>query len=225
MLQKIDKKKYIFFYLIIFLIFSSTHNLNLKYNNFFIVKKIEVVGLDERDNLLLEKKLKDLIGSNIFTINKESFKFIKSENLINRYNIKKIYPNHIKVYLESAVAISIVKHFNELVILGNNGKIIDLKKLPSNVPEVNGTNDIKKVFQTIKIIEKSNYNVKNIKKIIFFPSERIDIVLQNKKKIRFPINLTIDNLNLSLKLIEDEVFHASKIIDLRIPNKVISYDW
>ena len=37
-----------------------------KYNNFFIVKKIEVAGLDERDNLLLEKKLKDLNGSNIF---------------------------------------------------------------------------------------------------------------------------------------------------------------
>ena len=110
MLQKIDKKKYIFFYLIIFLIFSSTHNLNFKYNIFFIVKKIEVVGLDERDNLLLEKKLKDLIGSNIFTINKESFKFIKSENLINRYNIKKIYPNHIKVYIESAVAISVIKY-------------------------------------------------------------------------------------------------------------------
>ena len=224
MLQKIDKKKYIFFYLIIFLIFLSIHNLNFKYNNFFNVKKIEVVGLDKTDNLLLEKKLKDLIGSNIFTINKESFKLIKSENLINRYNVKKIYPNYIKVYLESAVAISVIKHLNELVILGNNGKIIDLKRLPLNVPEVKGTNDIKKVFQTIKIIEKSNYDLKNIKEIIFFPSDRIDIVLQNKKKIRFPINLTIDNLNLSLRLVEDEVFHASKIIDLRIPNKVISYD-
>ena len=225
MLQKIDKKKYIFFYLIIFLIFSSTHNLNLKYNKFFIVKKIEVVGLDERDNLLLEKKLKDLIGSNIFTINKESFKFIKSENLINSYNIKKIYPNYIKVYIESAVAISVIKYLNELVILGNNGKIIDLESLPSNIPEVNGTNNIKKVFETIKIINKSNFNIRNIKKIIFFPSDRIDIILKNKKKIRFPINLTIDNLNLSLQLIEDEVFNASKIIDLRIPNKVISYDW
>ena len=224
MLQKIDKKKYIFFCLIIFLIFSSTHNLNLKYNNFFIVKKIEVVGLDERDNLLLEKKLNDLIGSNIFTINKESFKFIKSENLINRYNIKKIYPNHIKVHIESAVAISVIKYLNELVILGNNGKIIDLESLPSNIPEINGTNDIKKVFETIKIINKSNFNIRNIKKIIFFPSDRIDIILKNKKKIRFPINLTIDNLNLSLQLIKDEVFHASKIIDLRIPNKVISYD-
>ena len=168
MLQKIDKKKYIFFYLIIFLIFSSTHNLNLRYNNFFIVKKIEVVGLDEKDNLLLEKKLKDLIGLNIFTIDKESFKFIKSENLINRYNIKKIYPNHIKVYIESAVAISVIKYLNELVILGNNGKIIDLESLHSNIPEVNGTNNIKKVFETIKIINKSNFNIRNIKKIIFF---------------------------------------------------------
>tara|TARA_B100000886_G_scaffold332803_1_gene285944 strand:+ start:470 stop:1144 length:675 start_codon:yes stop_codon:yes gene_type:complete len=224
MLQKIDKKKYIFLYLIIFLILSSIHNSNLKHKNFFIVKKIEVVGLDKTDNLLLEKKLKDLVGSNIFTINKETFKFIKSENLINKYSVKKIYPNHIKVYLESAVAISVIKYLDEFVILGNNGKIIDLKSFPSNVPEVNGTNDIKKVFETIKIINKSNYSIRNIKKVIFFPSDRIDIILKNKKKIRFPINLTIDNLNLSLRLIEDELFNASKIIDLRIPNKVITYD-
>ena len=218
MLQKIDKRKYIFFYLIIFLILSSIHNSKFK------KKKSEVVGLDNADNLILEKKLKDLIGSNIFTINKNSFKLIKSENLINKYNVKKIYPNRIKVYLESAKAISVIKYLNEFFILGNNGKIIDLKSLPLNVPEVNGTNDIKKIFQTLKIINKSNYNIRNIKKIIFFPSDRIDIILENKKKIRFPINLTIDNLNLSLRLIEDEVFSASKIIDLRIPNKVISYD-
>ena len=224
MLQKIGKKKYIFFYLIIFLILSSTHNSNLKRNNFFIVEKIEVVGLDKTDNLLLEKKLKDLIGLNIFTIDKESFKFIKSENLINRYNVKKIFPNHIKVYLESAVAISVLKYSNGLVILGNNGKLIDSKSLPSNVPEVSGTNDIKKVFKTIQIINKSNYNIRNIKKIIFFPSDRIDIILENKIKIRFPINLTIDNLNLSFRLIEDESFNLSKTIDLRIPNKVITYD-
>ena len=224
MLQKIDKKKYVLFYLIIFLILSSIHNSNFKYKNFFTIKEIEVVGLDKTDNLLLEKKLKDLIGANIFTIEKEPFKFINYENLINRYHVKKIYPNHIKVYIESAVAISVIKYFNDLVILGNNGKIIDLKSLPLNVPEVNGTNDIKKIFQTIKIINKSNLDIRSIKKIIFFPSDRIDIVLENKKKIRFPLNLTIDNLNLSLRLIEYKAFNDSKIIDLRIPKKVITYD-
>ena len=156
MLQKIDKKKYIFFYLIILIILSSIHNSNFKHNNFFIVKKIEVVGLDKTDNLRFEKKLKDLIGSNILTINKESFKFIKSESLINKYSIKKIFPNHIKVYIESAVAISVIKYLNELIILGNNGKIIELENLPTKVPEITGTNNIKKIYQTIEMINNED---------------------------------------------------------------------
>ena len=105
MLQKIDKKKYIFFYLIIFLILSSIHNSNFKYNNFFNVKKIEVVGLNKTDNAFLENKFTDLIGSNIFTLNKKSFELINSVNQIKSYNVKKIYPNQVKVYLESAKAI------------------------------------------------------------------------------------------------------------------------
>ena len=224
MLQKIDNKKYIFFYLIIFIILSSIHNSNFKNYNFFVIKKIEVVGLNETDNLLLENKLTDLIGSNIFSLKKESFKLINTVNLIKSYDVKKIYPNQVKVNLEPAVAISVVRYLNEKVILGNNGKIIYLKNLPENVPEVTGTNDIKKVFQTIKIFNKSNFDIKNIKKINFFPSERIDIELENDKKIKFPINLTIENLNFSRRLIEKEEFNKSKIIDLRIPGKIITYD-
>ena len=224
MLQKIDNKKYIFFYLIIFIILSSIHNSNFKNYNFFTIKKIEVVGLNETDNLLLENKLTDLIGSNIFSLKKESFKLINTVNLIKSYDVKKIYPNQVKVNLEPAVAISVVRYLNEKVILGNNGKIIYLKNLPENIPEVTGTNDIKKVFQTIKIFNKSNFDIKNVKKINFFPSERIDIELENDKKIKFPINLTIENLNLSRRLIEREEFNKSKIIDLRIPGKIITYD-
>ena len=98
MLQKIDKKKYIFFYLITFLILSSIHNSNFKSKNFFSIKKIDIVGLNKSKILLLENKLVDFIGYNIFTLEKESFKFIKSLNFIKEYNIKKIYPNKLKVY-------------------------------------------------------------------------------------------------------------------------------
>ena len=224
MLQKIDKKKYVFFYLIIFIILSSIHNSNFKYNNFFTIKKVEVVGLNKTDNLFLENKLADLVGSNIFVLNKKSFELINSVNLIKNYTVKKIYPNQVKVYLESAVAIGVVKNSSELVVLGNNGKIIDLKTLPKNIPEVTGTSDMKKVFQTIEICNKSDLDIKNIKKITFFPSKRIDIELENKKKIRFPINFTIDDLNFGFRVINDEKFNQSRIIDLRIPNKVITYD-
>ncbi len=224
MLQKIDKKKYIFFYLIIFLILSSIHNSNFRYNNFFSVKKIDVIGLNKSNSLLLEKKLVDFIGSNIFTLDRESFKFINSINFIKDYNVRKIYPNQIKVYLEPAKAISVVKHLNKLEVLGNNGKIIDLENLPTNVPKVTGINDIKKVFQTLKLIDKSNFDIENINKIEFFPSDRIDIEFKSKKKIRFPINYTIDNLNFALRLLDDDKYNNTKILDLRIPNKVITYD-
>ena len=122
------------------------------------------------------------------------------------------------------MAIGVVKNSNELIVLGNNGKIIDLKTLPKNVPEVTGNRDMKKVFQTIEIFNKSNFDIKDIKKINFFPSERIDIELENKKKIRFPINFTIDDLNFGFRVINNVTFSQSKIIDLRIPNKVITYD-
>ena len=224
MLQKIDKKKYIFFYLIILIILSSIHNSNFKYNNFFTIKKIEVIGLNKTDNSFLENKLADLVGSNIFVLNKKSFELINSLNLIKNYTVKKIYPNHVKVYLESAVAICVVKNSNELVILGNNGKIIDLKTLPKNIPEVTGTSDVKKVFKTIEIISKSLFDIRKIKKISFFQSKRIDIELENKRKIRFPINFTIDDLNFGFRVVNDEKFNKSKVIDLRIPNKVITYD-
>ena len=222
MLQKLDKKYYIFFLLIFFLILSSTHNSNLKYNNFFNVKKIEVVGLNRTDNVFLENEFTDLVGSNIFTLNKKSFKLINSVNQIKSYNVKKIYPNQIKVYLESAKAIGFVKNINGFVILGNNGKIINLETLPKNIPEVTGTNDIKKILQTINIINKSDLDIRNIKKINFFRSNRIDLELENKKKIKFPINFTIDDLNFGFKVINDEKFNQSKILDLRIPNKVIT---
>ena len=224
MLQKLDKKNYIFFLLIVFLILSSTHNSNFKYNNFFNVKKIEVVGLNKTDNAFLENEFTELVGSNIFTINKKSFELINSVNQIKSYNVKKIYPNQVKVYLESAKAIGFVKKMNEFVILGNNGKIIEPETLPKNIPELTGTNDMKKIFQTIEIIKKSDLNIKKIKKINFFPSKRVDIEFENKKKIKFPINLKIDDLNFGFRVINDEKFNQVKVIDLRIPNKVITDD-
>ena len=224
MLQKIDRKKYIFFYLIIFLILSSIHNLNFRYKNFFSVKKIDVIGLSKSNNLLIEKRLVDYIGYNIFTLKRESFEFINSISFIKKYSIKKIYPNQLKFYLEPAKAISVVKHFDKLVVLANNGKIIDLENLPMNVPKVTGINNIEKVFQTLKIIEKSNFEIKNIKKIEFFPSGRIDIEFRNKKKIKFPINYTVDNLNFASKLLGDDKYNNFNVLDLRIPNKVITYD-
>ena len=46
----------------------------------------------------------------------------------------------------------------------------------------------------------------------------------HRKKIKFPLNFTIDDLNFGFRVINDEKFNQVKIIDLRIPNKVITDD-
>mgnify|MGYP006923071716 CR=1 FL=1 len=51
-----------------------------------------------------------------------------------------------------------------------------------------------------------------------------DVEFRNNIKIRFPVNFTIDNLNFSLRLLENSELNKPKILDLRIPNKVITYD-
>ena len=103
MLRKLDKKNYIFLLLIVFLILSSTHNSNFKYNNFFNIKKIEVVGLNKTDNIFLENEFTDLVGSNIFTLNKKSFELINSVNQIKSYNIKSSSENLIKYLNEKKI--------------------------------------------------------------------------------------------------------------------------
>ena len=113
---------------------------------------------------------------------------------------------------------------NELVVLGNNGKIIKLENLPTNVPKIIGTKNIKKAFRTLKMIDKSDLEIEKIMIIEFFPSERIDVELRNKKKIKFSTNLSVDNFNFGSKLLNDDEFNKSRIIDLRIPNKIITYD-
>ena len=65
--------------------------------------------------------------------------------------------------------------------------------------------------------------VKLIGNLIFFLFSKIISILSLGKKIRFPINYTIDNLNFALRLLDDDKYNNTKILDLRIPNKVITY--
>ena len=61
-----------------------------------------------------------------------------------------------------------------------------------------------------KIFFDGNIDIKNINKIEFFPSGRIDIEFKNKKKIRLPINSKIDDFNFGFRLIENEKLNKSK---------------
>ena len=103
--QKIDKKNKVYIYLFIFFLLSTLNNKQfLKTNLFkFNIDHIKVSGLSEKKNIQISDEIKNILVENIFFIKKEIFlEILKRNNLINSFEIKKIYPNTIEIKLYSS---------------------------------------------------------------------------------------------------------------------------
>ena len=122
MLQLKDKKIKLFFYIFL-LIFLSTVNLN--YNkvqnpSILAIKKIYVSGLSDLDNLKVEKNLSPLLLKNILFVNKKKLNEILSKNnLIESSDIKKIYPDLLKVNIKKTDFLAIINKENSKFIIAS----------------------------------------------------------------------------------------------------------
>ena len=118
MLQLIDRKLKFFFYLILFILLSTQIKINNNKFNFNTnLNNIEVIGLSDENNLKIYQSLKFLLTKNIFFVNKNDFaNILKKNNLIESFNIKKIYPNLIKIKIKQTKLLAITnkksKKFN-----------------------------------------------------------------------------------------------------------------
>ena len=96
MLQLIDKKKKLFFYLILFILLSTQITINQKdqKNSIIKLKQIEVFGLSDKNNIKISESLNSFLFKNIFLINKNDFyEILEKNNLIESFYVKKFYPN------------------------------------------------------------------------------------------------------------------------------------
>ena len=80
MLQLIDKKKKIYFYIFIFFLVSTLNNISfLKVsNNFLNVKKIDVKGLNKKLNSEIHESVKFLLNNNLLFNNLHFNKHLSS---------------------------------------------------------------------------------------------------------------------------------------------------
>lgn len=219
---KKGNKLNIILYTLLVLILSSINNYD--YKNIFIIKNIRVDGFSDEKNRIVKNNIRTLLSENIIFLNKKNF-----ENLINRNDtkeltVKKIYPNKILINFIPAKPISIIENNNNKIILGDNGKILNTEVKKNYLPIVSGSENISHIFETISLLISSKFDYKNIKNIIFFKSGRFDIKLKNEVLIRFPINYSEEIINYGSDLLNNKKFANSKIIDLRINNRIIKYE-
>ena len=223
-----DKKNKIFIYLFVFLFLSTQNkiNPNSNKNSLLKIKKIEVFGLSKQNNSKLSLDLKTLLYKNIFFVDKKSFqKILNENNLIENFYIRKTYPNLIEVKIKKADFLGITILNNNKFFIGSNGKLISLKDFPNydkNLPHVFGKVDTNKFVELKNIIDKSNFNYKDISLFYYFQSNRWDVKMNDGVLIKLPQTGLIQALQIAYMIQSNEKLNDNKVIDLRISNHIIT---
>jgi len=223
--QKIDKKNKIYIYLFIFFLLSTFNNIQIINLSFlkFNIDQIEVSGLSEKNNLEISQEIKKKLIENIFLIKKEFLlKILEKNNLINSFQIKKIYPNTIEVKIKKAEFLGITNIDGNLFFIGSNGKLIHYNESDENLPYVFGKINVNDFIKFVKFVKKSKFDFNKIKEIYFFPSGRWDIKTLDDKLFKLPMKNIEFKLNLIYELYKNEQFKDEKVIDLRFRKKIIS---
>jgi cell division protein FtsQ len=221
--QSIDKKNRIIIYLIFLLILTTTSGKFLKKQKKHSLKidNINVFGLTIAKNLEIQNDLKSIFYQNIFFIGKEEInKIINKHNIIEEYNIKKIYPSTLYIEIKPAKFLAKISNYNNLIV-GSNGKLISTEQRDIILPYIFGEFDSKKFLQFIQNIKLSEFNFVEFKTVYFFPSNRWDIVTIDNVLIKLPEKNLLKSLNRAHKIIASTQFKDQNTIDLRIKNHLI----
>ena len=175
-------------------------------------------------NKFIEEDAQTVLGQNIFFLDKKNFEKLIDRNDTKELIVKKIYPNKILVNFTPTKPIGIIENKGNKIVLGDNGKILDIEINENNFPIIRGSENISHIFDVVNLLISSKFNYNNIENIIFFKSGRFDIKLKNKILIRFPINYSKQIINYGSDVLNNKEFVNSKIIDLRINSRIIKYE-
>ena len=220
--QLIDKKNKIIIYLLFLLILSTTSGKFVENHNNYssTINQINIKGLSSAYNKKITNELSDLFYKNILSVGKEEVQKIISEyNVIEEYNIKKIYPSTINIDIKPTKFIARLSSNDQLV--GANGKLIKNKDNNEILPYVFGKFNSEEFLTFKKNIDLSRFTFIKLKTLYFFPSNRWDILTKNDILIKLPQDNFLKSLNLAYKIINTDEFKNKKLIDLRVNNHLV----
>ena len=220
--QLIDKKNKITIYLLFLLILSTTSGKFLENQNNYSSKinQINIKGLSNINNSKIFNELNDLFYKNIFLVDKKEIQKVMGKyNIIEKYNIKKIYPSTININIKPTKFVAKLSSNDQ--IIGANGKLIDKKENKEMLPYIFGEFNSNSFLSFKKNIERSNFTFADFKILYFFPSNRWDVLTHDAILIKLPQENIFQSLNLAYKIINSDDFKNKNTIDLRVNNHLI----
>ena len=217
-----QKSRKILFYLFLFLIIGTSNNKNFNNIDLAKISKINVIGLDEKNNLELIKNLNFIRIDNLFFLDKEKIKKIISSNaLIEKYSVFKKYPSTLNIEINKTEFLAQLEKDGNIFFLGSNGKFIKASNIKKDIPFIFGSFKRKKFFELRKAIDETNFDYKEIENLFFFKSGRWDIQTHTGILIKLPKKNLKNSLDLSFSILNDNSFKKIEILDIRQSNQVI----
>ena len=188
----------------------------------FNLKKINI----ENNFLLSKKDIKKLLipiyDTNLIILrNKEIENLLTKNSLIESFNIKKKYPNALKIKIFEKKPIAILQNKKKKFYLSEKIDLIEFKDLPDyqNLPYVFGNKDEFEIFYN-NLIE-INFPFNQIKKYTLYETNRWDLLTKNNNMIKLPSKNYMESLKNYLNLQNKNDFKKYKIFDYRINNQLI----
>ena len=212
----------IIIYLLLFCFLASINNISLINTSFPKINKIEIIGL----NLDEKQKVEDIINEanfkNIFYLDKQYLKKkINLINIIDQFEIFKNYPSTLRIFIKKTKILAQTKRNGFDYLIGSNGKLIQTDQSAINLPFVFGDLDLYEFLNFKKEIDKSNFDFKNITKLYYFKSKRWDIETSKGYLIKLSKNDVEKDLNLFVRLSDENKFKNELIIDFRQKDQII----
>ena len=224
-----SKSKKIFFFIIIFLTISTYYPKTSKspfvfLDNYFGIKFIHVTNNFLVKEAEIKKKFATIYNRNIFFIKKKEVSdLLKDIDLIESFNIKKIFPDRILVKIKEEIPIAILNRKKEKFFITEANHLIEFRQniIRKNLPYVFGYEAEKEFIKFYELLQENDFPINLIKNFYFFKINRWDLHLLNEKVIKFPPNMLDQSIKKAIYLLQAEEFKRYNIIDLRISGKMI----
>ncbi len=209
---------------LILLLLFSTYNIQ---NTFSLSSKIKIQEVIVENNLILDeqmikKKLSFLYRTNIFLLNTDKIASeLKEIDFINSFEIKKLYPDKIKIKVFEKKPIAVIQNKQVKKYFTNSGEIInfiDLKEY-NDLPIVFGDKENFLIFY--QKLKQVNFPINEVKKFYLFESKRWDLITNNDQVIKLPIKNYESSLNNFIDLKKKPNFQKFKTFDYRIKDQLI----
>jgi len=219
------KSKKILIYLFLLFLVGSINNINFNNLKFKEIENIKVLGLGNYDNSILISQIKNLNLKNIFFINREDIKKkIKSNNLVEKYEIFKLYPSSLVINIKKTKFLAKINDKEKIFLVGSNGKFLKNNSFYNQLPFIFGKPDVSEFLEFKEIIDQSKFSYNEVKNLYYFPSKRWDLELKNNVIIKLSKDYPEESLKLAFEFLHNKDLKDIKFIDARIKNQIILND-